>query len=47
LAEAVQTELLVAGDKSGGSQQCFYKGLIRQADERYGAHLRRLIHEES
>ena len=34
--------LLVAGDKSGGSERLFYKGLIRVADERFGAHLKRL-----
>jgi hypothetical protein len=26
--------LLVAGDKSGGSEKRFYKGLIQRADER-------------
>lgn len=31
--------LLVAGDKSGGSETKFYKRLIRIADERYDAHL--------
>lgn len=34
--------LLVAGDKSGGSQQRFYRDLIRKADVRFDAHLRRL-----
>jgi hypothetical protein len=34
--------LLVAGDKSGGSQKRFYRELIRKADERFDAHLRRL-----
>jgi hypothetical protein len=34
--------LLVAGDKSGGSQQRFYRELIRKADIRFDAHLRRL-----
>ena len=34
--------LLVAGDKSGGSEQKFYRALIRQADSRFDAHLRRL-----
>ncbi len=33
--------LLVAGDKSGASQQRFYKQLIRKADMRYKAHLKR------
>lgn len=32
--------LLVAGDKSGGSQTRFYARLIRKADERFDAHLR-------
>lgn len=31
--------LLVAGDKSGGSQKRFYRDLIRKADERFDAHL--------
>jgi hypothetical protein len=31
--------LLVAGDKSGGSQRAFYKALIRRADERFDRHL--------
>jgi hypothetical protein len=31
--------LLVAGDKSGGSGDRFYKRLIAKADERYAAHL--------
>lgn len=34
--------LLVAGDKSGGSEKRFYKSLIKKADERYRAHLGRL-----
>jgi hypothetical protein len=34
--------LLVAGDKSGGSQKRFYRELIRKADWRFGAHLVRL-----
>jgi hypothetical protein len=34
--------LLVAGDKSGGSQKRFYRELIRKADERLTAHLGRL-----
>ena len=37
--------LLVAGDKSGGSEKRFYKGLIRKADERFDAHLARLKKE--
>jgi hypothetical protein len=31
--------LLVAGDKSGGSEKRFYRQLIRKADERFDAHL--------
>jgi hypothetical protein len=34
--------LLVAGDKSGGSEKRFYRELIRKADERFEAHLNRL-----
>jgi hypothetical protein len=34
--------LLVAGDKSGGSEGRFYRRLIARADKRYGAHLQRL-----
>jgi hypothetical protein len=34
--------LLVAGDKSGGSQKRFYRELIKKADERFAAHLARL-----
>ncbi len=34
--------LLVAGDKSGGSQKRFYKQLIAKADDRFDAHLCRL-----
>lgn len=34
--------LLVAGDKSGGSEKRFYRGLIRKADDRFDAHLARL-----
>jgi len=34
--------LLVAGDKSGVSQQRFYKQLIAKADKRFAAHLERL-----
>ena len=33
---------LVVGDKSGGSEKRFYRGLIRKADERFSAHLARL-----
>jgi hypothetical protein len=34
--------LLVAGDKSGGSEKRFYKQLIGTADARFDAHLERL-----
>ena len=34
--------LLVAGDKSGGSEAKFYRRLIRVADERFDAHLAQL-----
>ncbi|MDF0675055.1 MAG: type II toxin-antitoxin system RelE/ParE family toxin [Nitrospira sp.] len=34
--------LLVAGDKSGGSERRFYEELIRKADKRLDAHLGRL-----
>ena len=34
--------LLVAGNKSGGSQKLFYKNLIRKADSRYKEYLRTL-----
>ena len=37
--------LLVAGDKSGGSEKRFYRELIRKADERFDAHLARLKKE--
>jgi hypothetical protein len=33
--------LLVAGDKSGGSEKRFYKQLIAKADERFDDHLKR------
>jgi hypothetical protein len=39
--------LLVAGDKSGGSEKRFYKQLIRKADDRFDAHLGRLKKERS
>jgi hypothetical protein len=38
--------LLVAGDKSGGSEKRFYRELIRKADERFDAHLARLEKKE-
>ena len=34
--------LLVAGDKSGGSQDRFYRQLLAKADDRFGSHLSRL-----
>ena len=34
--------LLVAGDKSGGSEKRFYRELIRKADDRFDAHLARI-----
>jgi hypothetical protein len=37
--------LLVAGDKSGGSQTQFYRELIRRADLRFSAHLERFRKE--
>ena len=33
---------LVAGDKSGAGEKCFYKQLIKKADKRFDAHLDRL-----
>ena len=37
--------LLVAGDKSGGSEKRFYRQLIRKADDRFDAHVNRLKKE--
>jgi len=37
--------LLVAGDKSGGSEKRFYRQLIRKADNRFDEHLSRLKRE--
>lgn len=37
--------MLVAGDKSGGSERRFYRQLIRKADVRFDAHLARLEKE--
>ena len=37
--------LLVAGDKSGGSEKRFYDELIRKADKRFDAHLGRVKQE--
>jgi hypothetical protein len=39
--------LLVAGDKSGGSEKHFYRELIRKADEKFSAHLKRLNDERN
>jgi hypothetical protein len=38
--------VLVAGDKSGGSEKRFYKQLIAKADVRFSAHLERLSASE-
>src|SRR6266550_492508 len=38
--------LLVAGDKSGRSEQAFYRRLIATADARFEAHLERLRRRE-
>jgi len=38
--------LLVADDKSGGSEKRFYKQLIAKEDDRFDAHLARLKKEE-
>ena len=37
--------LLVAGDKSGGSEKRFYRDLIQKADDRFTAHLKRMRKE--
>ncbi len=37
-----QAIILVAGDKSGGSEKRFYKQLIAKADQRFSAHVERL-----
>ena len=34
--------VLVAGDKSGGSEKRFYKQLIKKADKRFTTHCERL-----
>lgn len=41
-----QAVLLVAGDKSGGSQRQFYRQLIRTADERFDEYLEKLKKEK-
>ncbi len=38
--------LLVAGDKSGGSESRFYKQLIKTADDRFEAHLAQIINKK-
>jgi len=38
--------VLVGGDKSGGSEKRFYKGLIKKADERFDRHLAYLRQEK-
>ena len=42
---AREAVLLVAGDKSGGSERRFYRSLLRKADERFDRHLARLADE--
>jgi hypothetical protein len=37
-----QAVLLVAGDKSGGSEKRFYRQLVAKADQRFDDHLARL-----
>ena len=39
--------ILVAGDKSGGSQKRFYKNLINKADKRFDAHLAAIAKKEN
>ncbi|MEH6661348.1 MAG: type II toxin-antitoxin system RelE/ParE family toxin [Parasphingorhabdus sp.] len=39
--------ILIAGDKSGGSQKRFYKNLINKADKRFDAHLAALAKKEN
>ena len=38
--------LLVAGDKSGGSENRFYKQLIKTADDRFDTHLAQLRNQQ-
>lgn len=38
--------LLVAGDKSGGSEKRFYKGLIKKAEKRFDKHLEEIKAKE-
>ena len=37
--------LLTAGDKSGGSEDRFYRRLIKKADDRFDSHLRQIKKE--
>jgi hypothetical protein len=37
--------LLIAGDKSGSGEKRFYRELLRKADNRFDAHLARLVSE--
>ncbi|MEL6939039.1 MAG: type II toxin-antitoxin system RelE/ParE family toxin [Cyanobacteria bacterium J06598_1] len=39
--------LLIAGNKSGGSQKRFYKQLIKKADSRFDEHLQKLEEEKN
>lgn len=39
--------ILIAGDKSGGSQKRFYKNLISKADKRFDAHLAAIAKKEN
>jgi hypothetical protein len=39
--------LLVAGDKSGGSEKRFYRQLIEMADSRFDEHLTQLVEQEA
>ncbi|MEZ2237556.1 type II toxin-antitoxin system RelE/ParE family toxin [Microcoleus sp.] len=39
--------LLVAGDKSGGSEKRFYKQLIKIADSRFADHLIKLTEQQT
>ena len=39
--------ILVAGDKSGGSQKRFYRNLISKADTRFDAHLAAVAKKEN
>jgi hypothetical protein len=38
--------LLVAGDKSGGSEKRFYRQLVRTADKRFDEHLEHVRKEK-